>query len=100
MATAQPSMRELAGASVRALSRFDVDALETLVEHCEALRRQMQGMPPEEWKRLFFEAQEALQPMRNFARALETTAANLEVLANLSDLRAGRLEYGRRRSRQ
>lgn len=95
----RPPVKDLVGVALRALSRLDVEGLEEMAERCKRLRCEMEERPREEWTEFVVEAREALQPLRNFARVLDATAANLDILANLSDLRAGRLEYGGRRSR-
>ena len=93
-------MKDLARAAVRALAQFETDGLVELAEICETLRRAMPDAPLEERVAFAAEARDALQPMRNFACVLEATAANLDVLANLSDLHSGRLEYSCRRPRE
>jgi hypothetical protein len=48
---------------------------------------------------MFRQAREAKGDMAVFARVLEATRANLDVMNRLRELRAGRLEYGERLTR-
>ena len=92
-------MREIAVQTSEALARFDADWLEALAAACEVLRSEFQETTPEQRLSFSLEARQAVQPMRNLERTLAATVANLDVLANLSELRAERLEYGGRRPR-
>jgi hypothetical protein len=42
------------------------------------------------------QAQDAVSDMAVFARVLEATRANLDVMSRLSDLHAGKVEYSQR----
>jgi hypothetical protein len=84
-------LRELLAEASRALSRLDADRLEELALCCQALNR---DLPPAlERAQLARQARAAEQEMAVFARVLDATRGNLEVLHRLRELRGGRLEY-------
>ena len=88
--------RELKGLVVeasRALARLDADRLEELALSCQALNRELAPVSAGECAALVSEAREAMGEMAVFARVLEATRANLNVMNRLRELRAGRLEY-------
>jgi hypothetical protein len=95
----RPLLKELVVEASQALSRLDAERLEELALSCQALTREL---VEQEWKKhdgdgrtvLEREAREAAGDMAVFARVLEATRANLEVMNRLRELRAGRLEYG------
>lgn len=95
MAPIRPRLKEIAAESSQALARLDAERLERLAAECEALRHEVNGMRTDELTALSAEAYESSQAMRAFFSVLEATSANLNVLANLSHLRSGQLEYGR-----
>jgi hypothetical protein len=88
--------RDLKGLVVeasRALARLDADRLEELALSCQALNRELPPADAGERAALAQEAREAAGEMAVFARVLEATRANLNVMNRLRELRAGRLEY-------
>ena len=89
-----PKLKELVGEATRALSRLDATRLEELALSCQALNRALTDESAEARAVMVFEAKEATGDMAVFARVLEATRANLNVMSRLRELRAGRLEYG------
>jgi hypothetical protein len=91
-------MKELVVEASRALARLDADRLEELAFSCQALNRDLaQGDPArrdgDARESLAIECNQAQGDMAVFARVLEATQANLNVMNRLRELRAGRLEY-------
>jgi len=95
----RPLLKELVVEASRALARLDADRLEELALSCQALNRDLaqsdlaQGDAADR-AALAREAKEAVGDMAVFARVLEATRANLNVMNRLRELRAGQLEYG------
>lgn len=83
----------------RALARLDADRLEELALSCQALNRDLAGERDRahgsaaERAALALEAKDTVREMAVFARVLEATRANLNVMNRLRELRAARLEY-------
>jgi hypothetical protein len=95
---ARPKLKELVVEASRALARLDADRLEELSLSCQALNRDLVQDDPTQQDRdaraaLAIECKEAEGDMAVFARVLEATRANLDVMNRLRELRAGRLEY-------
>ena len=93
---ARQEHRELTGLVVeasRALARLDADRREELALSCQALNRELTPANGGERAALVLEAREAVGEMAVFARVLEATRANLNVMNRLRELCAGRLEY-------
>ena len=88
-----PKLKELVVEASRALSRLDADRLEELALSCQALNRALVQEDADVRAALAAEAKDATGDMAVFARVLEATRANLNVMSRLSELRAGRLEY-------
>jgi hypothetical protein len=61
---------------------------------CQALNRDLMPLDPERRVALARQAREAAGDMAVFARVLEVTRANLNVMNRLRELHRGRLEYG------
>ena len=90
-----PELKELVVEASLALARLDADRLEELALSCQALNRDLApGSARSERAELARQAREAAGDMAVFARVLEATRANLEVMNRLRELRDGRLEYG------
>jgi hypothetical protein len=89
-----PQMKELVIEASRALALLDADRLEELALSCQALNRALPPATREEGTVLAAEARDAAGEMAVFAKVLEATRANLNVMSRLRELRAGRLEYG------
>jgi hypothetical protein len=86
-------LKELVMEASRALARLDADRLEELALSCQALNRDLEPASATERAAMAHGAREAVGDMATFARVLEATRANLNVMNRLRDLRAGRLEY-------
>jgi hypothetical protein len=94
---AHPALKLLVVEAWQALARLDVDRLDRLVLSCQVLTRELDGnIQPERRAELASEAQESAGDIAVFARVLEATRANLDVMNRLRELRAGQLEYGQR----
>jgi hypothetical protein len=92
-------LKELVVEASRALARLDADRLEELALSCQALNRELAPGGTSRGAEMFRQAREAKGDMAVFARVLEATRANLDVMNRLRELRAGRLEYGERLAR-
>lgn len=96
---ANPKLKELVVEASRALARLDAPRLEELALACQALTRA--GIPEDadERKLLAGQAREAEADLAVFARVLDATRANLNVMKRLRELRVVRLEYTERQAR-
>ena len=92
-------LKELVVEASRALARLDAERLEELALSCQALNRELVPEGAVRRAEMFNQAREAKGDMAVFARVLEATRANLDVMNRLRELRAGRLEYGERLAR-
>ena len=98
MRCGRPKLKELVLEASRALARLDADRLEELALSCQALNRDLvqsdlaQGDAVDR-ALLALECKEAEGDMAVFARVLEATRTNLNVMNRLRELRTGRLEY-------
>lgn len=93
---AHPELREIVVEASRALALLDTARLEELALSCQALVGAENLASAKERK---LQAREAVADMAVFARVLEATRANLNVMNRLRELRAGRLEYTERQAR-
>jgi aminopeptidase N len=94
----RPKLKELVVEASRALARLDADRLEELALSCQALNRDLVQSDlahgdAVDRAAMAVECKEAERDMAVFARVLEATRANLNVMNRLRELRAGRLEY-------
>jgi hypothetical protein len=96
---ANPELKQLVVEASRALARLDATRLEELALSCHALTRSLRPGDLEQRKFLARQAQEAQGDMAVFARVIEATRANFNVMNRLRELRAGRLEYSERQAR-
>jgi hypothetical protein len=94
-----PELKELVAEASRALARLDADRLEELALSCQALNRDLIPLSVDGRAALARQAREAAGDMAVFARVLEATQANLNVMNRLRELHRGRLEYGRPQAR-
>jgi len=94
-----PQLKTIIAEASRALSRLDAGRLEELALSCQALNRGLLPENLEERKILVGQAREAAADMAVFARVLDATRANLQVMNRLRELRMGRLEYSERPAR-
>jgi hypothetical protein len=95
----QPELKQLVVEASRALARLDATRLEELALSCRALNRELATAGTEDRVQLERQAREAAGDMAVFARVLDVTRGNLNVVHRLQELRAGRLEYGERAAR-
>lgn len=84
----------------RALARMDADRLEELAASCQLLNRDLVAEGAERRAEMVRQAREAKGDLAVFARVLEATRANLDVMNRLRELHAGRLDYGERLERR
>ena len=89
----RPALKELVAEASHALARLDADRLEELALSCQALNREIVLLDGEGNRALAGEASEAEGDMAVFARVLEVTRANLNVMSRLRELHRDRLEY-------
>jgi aminopeptidase N len=87
-------LKELVAEASRALARLDAERLEELALCCQRLNRNRTQAGSEERAELVRQAGEAAGDMAIFARVLQATRANMDVMNRLRELRGGRLEYG------
>lgn len=90
----RPMLKELVAEASRSLARLDANRLEELALSCQALNRDLAQAGVAGRAKLAQESREAMGDMAVFARVLEVTRANLQVMNRLRELREGRLEYG------
>ena len=93
----QPELKELVDEASQALARLDARRLEELALCCQSLTRTPGNA--DQRQSLARQAREAAADMAIFARVLEATRANLQVMNRLKEMRAGRLEYSERQAR-
>jgi hypothetical protein len=89
-----PQLKELVAEASRALAQLDAARLEELALSCRALNRDLATVTPEDRAQFAREARAASGEMAVFARVLDATRSNLNVLNRLGELRAGSLDYG------
>jgi len=88
-----PQLKELVVEASRALARLDADRLEELALSCQALNRELTPLSQDRRQELARQSREADGGMATFARVLDATRANLNVMNRLRELHSGRLEY-------
>ena len=88
-----PELKKLVAEASRALAQLDADRLEELALCCQALNRDLPQRPVSDRTALARQAHEAVGDMAVFARVIEATRSNLQVMKHLRELREGRLEY-------
>jgi len=91
-------MKELVVEASQALARLDADRLEELALCCQALNRdlaqnELAHGDAASRAALALECKEAKGDMAVFARVVDATRANLNVMNRLRELRSGKLEY-------
>jgi hypothetical protein len=94
----RPKLKELVVEASRALALLDADRLEEMVLCCQALNRDLAQsdfaqVEASDRALLAEECKEAEGDMAIFARVLEATRANLNVMNRLRELHTGQLEY-------
>ncbi len=88
-----PKLKQIVSEASRALATLDADRLEEMALSCQALNRDLSKSDEDIRGGLALQAKEARGEMAVFARVLEVTRANLNVMNRLRELREGRLEY-------
>ena len=83
-------LRRIVREASQALAFLDVIRLEELAISCQRLTRDVASLPPTE---LALQASRASTDMAVFARVIDATRANLDVMLRLRHLREGRVEY-------
>jgi len=83
-----PELKQVVREASQALALLDANRLEELACACRALRCDPAGR-----FELRRQAREAAREMAVFARVLDATRANLQVMNRLRDLREGRISY-------
>ena len=94
-----PELKELVVEASRALARLDAPRLEELALSCQALNRDLDSLDTDARRDLARQAREAAADMAVFARVLDATRANRNVMNRLRELRAVQLEYSERQAR-
>jgi len=89
-------LRELVVEASQALACLDAERLEDLALSCHTFNRCLEAGNPAERAAQAVVAGELVHEMAVFARVMEATRANRNVMRRLRDLYAGRLEYGQR----
>jgi hypothetical protein len=97
--TKLPELRELVAEASQALARLDANRLEELALSCQVLNRDFSPASAEDRTAMTRQIREASGEMAVFARVLEATRSNLNVMKRLRELRNGRIEYGESQAR-
>ncbi|MGA9670238.1 MAG: hypothetical protein WBQ94_13580 [Terracidiphilus sp.] len=100
MHTKLPELKELVAEASQALARLDSNRLEELALSCQALNRDFSPVIGENRATMTRQAREVMGEMAVFARVLEATRSNLNVMKRLRELRQGRPEYGESQARE
>src|SRR5258708_38553670 len=90
---AQIELRNTIAEASHSLALLDAERLEELATEFQKLNDDVRLMHPVERADLARQAQQASMEMAVFARAIEATRANLNVMRRLRDLRQGCREY-------
>lgn len=88
-----PELKRIIREASQALALLDADRLEELALSCQALNQDFKRVSAGDRVVLAKQAQDSAREMAVFARVLEATRANLNVMRRLRELREGRLEY-------
>jgi len=94
-----PGLKEVLAEASQALARLDADRLEELALSCQALVGALEPSGSRGREELVRQSREAMSDMGVFARVLQATRANLNVMNRLRELREGQLEYGELQAR-
>lgn len=84
-----PELKQIVTEASRALALLDADRLEELAQACRALNRPTADPIGLDRSDLIRQAREAASEMAVFARVLDVTRANLNVMNRLRELRQG-----------
>lgn len=94
-----PELKEIVVAASRALAQLDADRLEELASSCQALNRELTIATGTAQQELKDQARAAQNDLQIFARVLDVTRANLDVIRRLREIRMGRRGYGDEQAR-
>jgi len=86
-------LRQVVQEASRSLALLDAARLEELALACQKLNRDLAAAGPAASADYLRRSREAAGDLAVFARVLDATRANLDVMRRLRDLRQGRLEY-------
>jgi len=89
-----PELKQLVVQASQSLARLDADRLEELALSCKALNGELPEASTARRAELARQAKDALADLAVFAKVLEVTRANLNVMNRLRQLRGEPLEYG------
>ena len=89
-----PEIRELIAEATQALARLEADRLEELALSCQVLNRDLAELAPGRRASIVRQSREAARDMAVFARVLDATRANLQVMKRLREIHMEHLEYG------
>jgi hypothetical protein len=89
-----PELKQLVLEASRALARLDAPRLEELALSCQALNRDLSAAGPRDRLALARQSRDAAADMAVFARVLDATLGNLNVINRLRELRQGCSGYG------
>ena len=95
-----PELKQLVTEASRALARLDASRHEELALSCQALNRDLAVAGEEDRVELARQARDAAGEMAAFAKVLDMTRGNLNVMFRLQQLLSGRLEYGESPARE
>lgn len=91
-------LRDVVVEASRALAHLNADRLEELSSSCEALNRGFRTeVPRAEKAKLVRQCRAARDEMAVFARILDVTRTNLDVIHRLREISMGHREYGDQR---
>ena len=95
--SSSPELQQMVIRASRALAVLDADRLEELALCCQALNRDVEICRSEINPEIARQARAAAGEMAVFARVLDATRTNLNVMNRLRELRQSVLEYGQPR---
>ena len=87
-------LKQMVVEASRALAQLDADRLEELALSCQALNRDLPALSAGQRAGLAAQALAVTGEMDTFARVLDATRANLEVIRRLREMRMGHRGYG------
>jgi hypothetical protein len=86
-------LREFAREAAEALAHLEAERLDELASSCADLISRLEAAEADQRVALASQAREAVSDMAVFARVLDATRANLNVMKRLRELSGERLEY-------
>lgn len=93
------NLKDMVKEASSALAKLDADRLEELALSCRELNRELEIAGDVRWSQVSGESREAATEMAVFARVLEATRANRNVMNRLRHISRERLEYDERQAR-